>query len=149
MSFSSELSNLSMAVGTPEPQPSGPHFSCLFPHITFASDLGLAVYTFPCTCPSGHLYLQVCIVQGCHMQHPSHAHGSVWLLENPSPGWGTQLSPPQGREARDAPPKVNNCLAGAQDKEGRRKMKQLTFKLLSNPKVLIASCVHLVPMLSV
>lgn len=40
-----------MVLGTPDSSPVDPHCSYLLLWTSFVSDLGLAHYTFPCTCP--------------------------------------------------------------------------------------------------
>ena len=101
---------------------------------------------FSSTYPFGHPCLQVGIVQGQHMQHPDHAYGSVLLLENASPGWSTHstlLSPRKGGQRY-----LTKAVSLKTMERKGQEMDQMTFKLLSNPNMLIASYAHLVHMLS-
>lgn len=85
------------------------------------------------------------------MQHPDHAYGSVLLLENASPGWSTHstlLSPRKGGQQYLT--KAEELLGDSlktMERKGQE-MDQMTFKLLSNLNMLIASYAHLVHELS-
>jgi len=85
------------------------------------------------------------------MQHPDHAHGSVLLPENANPGWSTHSTLPSPRNGGQRYlTKAEGLLGGSLktiERKGRE-MDHMTFKLLSNPNVLIASYAHLVHMLS-
>ena len=85
------------------------------------------------------------------MQHPDHAHGSVLLPENANPGWSTHSTLPSPRKGGQRYLTKAEELRGGSLKTMERKgreMDHMTFKLLSNPNVLIASYAHLVHMLS-
>ena len=85
------------------------------------------------------------------MQHPDHAHGSVLLPENANPGWSTHSTLPSPRKGGQRYlTKAEELLGGSLktiERKGRE-MDHMTFKLLSNPNVLIASYAPLVHMLS-
>lgn len=85
------------------------------------------------------------------MQHPDHDHGSVLLPENANPGWSTHSTLPSPRKGGQRYlTKAEELLGGSLktiERKGRE-MDHMTFKLLSNPNVLIASYAHLVHMLS-
>lgn len=81
---------------------------------------------------------------------PSHAHGSFLLLENLSPRQSAQVFPPQKRGVREFSIEAEQLLGRVSIetiKGTGGETSQITFKLLSNLKMLVVRCVYLAWML--